>query len=384
MSAGQFLLLLGLLLGILALIGLPLVLGQRREAEPWNPGPAYLAAIDGLVRGQRNRAVEALRRIARQEPENLDAYLRLGDLLRAMGHAEKAQRIHHGLAARPVADPDLSLRIRESLLLDYVALRDWDETQRLGETLRGADRQNLVALQSLAAAYVERGDWGRAIAAVEEWERLLPGRAVPRPEAVRLFAARRLMAAGEPKEARRMLEETLQRNGSCGNARILLGDLWAAEGEHEKAAEQWLTQARQAPNQAAALFPRLERSYFELGRFGDLLQVYESLGQSAPGSAPASIALAEMHKRRGRPEEAIHILQSLLATHGDQPAARRLLARCYLSSGRADEAMRELDELLAEHARGESAIRCPRCAVRIDPLDPRCGSCGQWLPEDAA
>ena len=104
MTAPQFWLLVIILALIVAFVGLPWLAGRRKERELWDPGAVYLRAIDSLLRGRRMEAMEALRRVARRETDNLTAYLRLGDLVRIMGYPEKAERIHAGLLARPADD----------------------------------------------------------------------------------------------------------------------------------------------------------------------------------------------------------------------------------------------------------------------------------------
>ena len=249
---------------------------------------------------------------------------------------------------------------------------------RLGERILASDGRSVIALTGVIDAHLAREEWDQALARAGERERIAPGKASPRPIAIRLHAASRLLAAGSAKEARRLLEGVLGQEGEPPAARVLLGDILAQEGEHEKAAQQWLEHARAHPDHAGRVFERLERAYFELGRFGDLLPVYESLGQSSPSSVAALIALADMHRRRGQLEEAIHVLQSILASHGDHRRARRLLARCLLSAGRTSEALHELDALLDEETPTEAVPRCAACGRAKGDLDPRCASCGVW------
>ncbi len=380
MTPGQFILLASILLLILAFVGLPWISMRRRRPDAWNPSASYLEAIDALIRGRRGRAMEAIRRIARQETDNWLAYLRLGDLVRVMGYPDRAQRIHAGLLARPTDDPIAATRIRESLLEDHLAQGNWDEAIRGGEALKELDRKNPVALRALTLAYEAKGDWDRAFVHVDEWHRLYPGRALPRPAQVRIQAARTEIQHDRMREARRLLEEAIKLDGGEERGRVLLGEVLARDGEHERAVEHWLACAERNPEQARTVFDRIERSYFELGRFGDLLQVYERLIQQNPGSAPATVALAEMHRRRGRTDEAIALLESVLTAEPKNRPARRLLVSCLLQTRRVDSALREIDVLLQDLPAGEDGAACPRCSYRGDDLEPKCPRCGVWQP----
>ena len=346
MTTGQFWLLILVLLLVLAAIGLPWLLSRRRAREPWTATSAYLETIDALVRNQRNAAVRALERVAREEPENVGAYLRLGDLVRSMGHPAKAQKIHATLAARNLETAELRARVRESLLEDQVALENWGEVVRVGQEIRQASKRNLIALRALAQAYRARKEWSAAFEALDEWERQAPGTARPRPYELRIEAAKDRLQAGQAAASRPLLEEAIALGANDGEARILLGDVLATQGEHEKAAEQWLGFAANHPDRSASVFPRLERSYYEMGKFGDLLEVYERLVEQSSHPSDAAVALADMHRRRGRPEEAIHVLQSLLANDPDRHDARRTLIQCQLQCGQTDAAVQEMEALV--------------------------------------
>src|SRR5690606_7807930 len=53
---------------------------------------------------------------------------------------------------------------------------------------------------------------------------------------------------------------------------------------------------------------------------------------------------------RGRPEEAIRVLQAALAADSSHQEARRMLIECYLHSGQTEAALEEIDALLGYHA----------------------------------
>jgi lipopolysaccharide assembly protein B len=280
--------------------------------------------------------------------------------------------------ARPADDPNLVVKVRESLLEDHLALGKWDEVVRLGTKLREIDRKNVVALRALTLAYEARREWDAAFQCLDEWDHLEPGRTLPRPAQLRIYVAEAHLAEDHTKEARKLLEDAVKLDGGELEGLVLLGDVWAQEGEHEKAAEQWLEYARREPERAEEIFERLERSYFEMGRFGDLLQVYERLSQQAPDTGPARVALAEMHRRRGRPDEAIQILEGHLAHAPSDRAARRLLVSCLLPTRRPQQAMREMDLLLREMVDHGRSATCHRCNYSGSDLRMKCPQCGAW------
>ena len=87
-----------------------------------------------------------------------------------------------------------------------------------------------------------------------------------------------------------------------------------------------------------------------------------------------------MHRRRGRIDEAIHLLESLLASRPKNRAARRLLVSCLVQNKRTESALRELDTLLRDLPSEPGAAACPRCHYEGVDLEPKCPRCGAWQP----
>ncbi|MDM7914832.1 MAG: tetratricopeptide repeat protein, partial [Candidatus Eisenbacteria bacterium] len=379
MNLGQFLLLVVILAAILAFVGVPWWMARRREEHAWDPARAYLAAIDALVRSRPASALAPLREVAKNDPENFGAYLRLGDLLRRMGYPDRAQRLHADLLARPISDPDDLRRAHESYVEDLLQQGKPEEAQRTAEKLIALDRKNPVALRALVQVAERRGDWEKALELLDEWDSVAPGTTVPTRVQMRVQMARMHMEAGRYREARKLLDEAVRLPGDGPLARIFLGDLLAREGKVEEAIEQWLQYVREHGYRSEQVFARLERAYFDLGRFGDLTQVYEGLASGRAGNLQAAIALADMHRRRGRIEESIRQLESVLEQQTDNRSARRQLIGGLLQVGRTEQALRELDHLLATSISGSNDGVCPSCGARDVEVWVRCERCSSWL-----
>ena len=378
MNLGQFVLLVVILGAILAFVGVPWWMARRREAEGFKPSQAYLAAIDLLIRGDRAGATVPLRELAQHEAENLGAYLRLGDLVRRIGYADRAYRIHNDLLAREIEDPEDLRRVNESLLEDLLALDRLDEAKRVADRLHALDRKNRIALRATVRYHERRGDWEQALEILDRWHAIEPGRTDPTPAQMRIQMARIHLDSGRPREARRLLEEAVKMPKDGPLARVFLGDLAAQEGEPEKAAEEWIQYVKEYGYRSELVFARLERVYFEMGRFGDLVQVYEDLAAGRNGNLHAAIALADMHRRRGRLDESVRQLEVVLEQKPDHQGARRQLVGNLLQIGRTEQALRELDQLLGSAAEAPAGGTCQACGQASDDLWVRCEQCGAW------
>ena len=60
----------------------------------------YTEALRALVEGDDQTAFERLKAVVTEDSSNLDAYLKLGDLLRRRGRIDKAIKVHEDLTLR--------------------------------------------------------------------------------------------------------------------------------------------------------------------------------------------------------------------------------------------------------------------------------------------
>lgn len=378
MNLGQFLLLIVLLGAILAFIGVPWWMSRRRETPVFDAAGSYQDAIDALIRGDRPGAIAPLRDLARNDAENLGIYLSLGDLVRRMGYPERAYRLHADLLARAAADPQQLRSIHRSCIEDLLLLDRPEDLRRTAEKLLALDRKDPVALRAMVRSLERDGEWDRALSLLDEWEQITPGATEPTPVQMRIHIARTHLDAGRLKDAGRLLEEAVKLSPDGVIARVFLGDLHALEGEMVQACAEWLAYVRASGYRSSQVFARLEKAYFEMGRFGDLVPVYEGLSGGKGGNLHAAVALADMHRRRGRVEEAVRQLESVLEQEPDNQEARRQLIGGLLQTGRTEQGLRELDLLMAAEARRGDADGCRACAARGHDLWVRCDRCGAW------
>jgi len=84
------------------------------------------AALAGLIDGDEETAFREFKNAVRLDSTNVDAYLRLGDLLRKRGDIDRAFQLHRELTTRRGLDPDTEARIQQALCRDLIALSRWE------------------------------------------------------------------------------------------------------------------------------------------------------------------------------------------------------------------------------------------------------------------
>lgn len=378
--------LIGVVLAVLIIVVMltPLLVGHRKRRVIGRLDQ-YQIIAEALLDGELPRAREALKGLIRADTEDISAYLRLAKVLRREGDLERSVAVYRTLKARSIAEQTLRQQVLEGLVEDLFRLGRYDEAHVEAEGLRQLDRRHPLIRQVELHEALARGDWKRALKAVDEIARAGRACAGPKAAQVRTHVAAMRAQEGQLRDGRRILEEALRDEPDYGPALLLLGDIRTRLDEHEKAIDAWKRLFRAHPQTAGRVIARIEKAYFEMGRFGDLAPLYDELSAGGGGAAPRlHVARARMELRKGAPEEALSILEDL----EDPGSAAQIVADWHLflmmEAGRHTEA----HALLKERVEGELEERdpraCPACLQACEPTAVRCDNCGAWLPDPFA
>ena len=85
---------------------------------------AYVEALRDLLDGKQESAFTKLRQVVTEDAGNLDAYLRLGRILREHNQAERALQVHKDLTLRPDLTTADRVAILREIAADCLALDD--------------------------------------------------------------------------------------------------------------------------------------------------------------------------------------------------------------------------------------------------------------------
>lgn len=376
---GSVVLIVLLVLLAAAVVALPVWRTRRRKAVGLLT--RYQTIAGALLDEDWKRAGDELKEIIRADTEDLGAYLRLARLLQRQGDRERAILVRRSLLARDLRDREAKIEIHGGLLEDLLRLKRFEEAARVAEELRHLERRSarLARAELEIALELEQPEEAqRALDRLRRTDEDAYRREAPR---ARTALASLALKRGDRREAERLLHEALKVDGDWLAALLLLGDHWCEAGEHERAVELWTDYVRRSPEGAGHLVNRLERAFFELGRFGDLERFYESLLAEGRPAAPLRLALARMALRKGDAARALGWIEDLLQLEPAHAAAQTW--RLYLlgEAGRAEEARKRLRQAVDATLAGAEEATCPECA-QANPLTAlRCPACRAWLSD---
>jgi lipopolysaccharide biosynthesis regulator YciM len=346
------------------------------DPEPKEETP-YQLGLNALVSGDREEALRAFAESVRMDSDNADAYLHLGNLLRDRGEAERALHLHRELLVRAGQTPLQEQAVREALVLDWIALGKPEQAVEEAEELQHLARKNGNSLHLLLRAHEAARDWEGAYAARAEIAKARGDKDAAGLARYRAAIGEILLREGKLEEAKRQFKAALRLKKDQPAALLRLGDIYYETHHGDRAAVLWRGLAEAHPGFTHLVLERLEASYFEKGRFGEVGEAYEEMLGRNPRDARIHLALARMHMKKGDLAEAGRSLNEALEIEPQSIPARLLLADLYRRRGDLTRALAEMEELLRSMGSGEVYV-CPSCGHQSDEYWSRCPQCYAW------
>lgn len=351
------------------------VLRTRREREP--RVDAYVDALKELVDGNQDEAFRRLQQAVRVGLAPTDAYIRLGRLLRERGEPTKALQIHQSLTVKTNLSRNEKVQLFLNLSEDYARLGNARKSVNVLEAaIRNLGIRDAEVYLTLAKHQNFLGNTDRAYDALEEAQKA--GGITNRELALYLTSVAEHQAeAGNLREARKTLHRALRRDPNCAAGSMLMGNIAEQLGENDEAIESWKKAALLSPDLASEALHKLERRLFDKGRFSDVEKIYESVRSARQGDEAASLGLAAFYRKQGRTEEAIQLLEELLAVVPNSSRGSLLLTSLYARHRDGDTLEHYLNRSI-EASKRPGRFSCSQCEFQSAAMRWHCPRCNAF------
>jgi len=384
MTLVQIFLLVLLLLLVGGLLWLPFWGGRRRRGLT-SLLTRYQRITASLLEGDLAAAREELKTIIRADTEDIGAYLHLVRILEREGNLDRAIAVRSSLLARQLRDQSLRHQILVGLIADLAKLQRYREAETQAAALEALERRDPWVARARLLAALERGDEKTALHQLDRLRRRDERAFRAEAPAVRAWLARQRLQGSDERGALRLLEEALRIDRGYLPATLMLADLHMDAGQHGSAAEVLTEALKRQPAAAPWLLARLEKAYFELGRFGELEEIYtDLLGSASEATAGVRLALARMALRKGETNRGLALVEELVQQDPYDPTARQWQLHLLDEAGRHSELRRALKRTAEEATVRRETVVCVDCGRPTEPTAVRCPDCGAWLPQPAA
>ncbi|MFQ6007676.1 MAG: tetratricopeptide repeat protein [Candidatus Zixiibacteriota bacterium] len=303
----------------------------------------YIDAHKDLLDGRPFAAFTKLHKVVSVDSNNIDAYLRLGQILRENKKPERALQVHKDLTLRGGLSTAHKVAILRQLALDYKELKNYDMTEAALKELISLQHDDLWAYTCLLQIQKEQGEWEEAYDTAATLLKLESDKSKKPLAVFKYRQGEQLYKQKEYHKARIIFKEAIGLDPSFAPAYIAIGDSYYDEQRYEDAVNFWNKLIEAVPDQGHQVIERLKKTLFDLGRFGDIAEMCEKILKHSPKNREARLTLAEFFEKKGDLEAAEELLSRAIDDSPDDMEAIVKLIQIYLE--RKD--MKKIDELFS-------------------------------------
>lgn len=315
----------------------------------------YAAGLNYMVSGDRNLALQKLRDAVRKDTDNIDAYIKIGDLLRESGYVDQAIKIHRDLTARTSLEVSEQLLILRSLEADFEAKQSYDAALKVLERIYALKKDDLWAREKELHLYELMQDWKRAEETYRKLTKNKKNIDRSRIANYRLEMGKQHEAAGKMRDAREAYRAAMKAAPFFFPGYQHLCDNYIREDRPSDALTVLKNFMQTNPDQAAKAFSRTRELLFKIGEFGEIENIYQQVIDNSPENWEAYLALAEVKEKKGELQKSIELCQHILQRNPDYSKAREYLVRYYHRRGNDKLAVEQALALINISNRREKA-----------------------------
>lgn len=339
----------------------------------------YVKALNYLIDGNLSRAIEYFYNSVRNDTENIDAYLKLGDIFRQQKKVDKAIKIHRELLVRRNLSLSANAEITQSLVLDYFSIGQYSQALDSLNSIFAVDPKNIWAQTQQLAIHEAEGDWEDAFKSLKSLARLENIKNVDDQLSLyKVEQAGQKFKDKNEKEGRILLREALKIDPKCSSAHIELGDSYAREERHTDAIKVWVEFVRNVPKHSYLVFDRLQEVLYSIGSYSEIENILRTLHEEHPENRDIIFTLSDIRVRKGDIESAIDLCESILDRTPDSMNAKMRLVKLYDRKDEKEKALKTALDLADQSTDSVRTFLCSKCNYHSQIPLWRCPECKSW------
>jgi tetratricopeptide (TPR) repeat protein len=327
------------------------------------------------LRGDREKAIEALNKITRKAPDMEEPYMYLTDLYVSSKEYDKA------IETLELAEMNIGKRI--SILLKKVNIRfvtknTKDIENELKEALK-INESNLEALTMLRDLYISEKNWDEAY----EVEKRIKKFIKTEDENIRVLGIRyektetlfNKSFEANSEAITKELKEIISEDKGFIPAYILLAETYKRTGKLNEAGRVYGRGYSKTGHIVFLL--KMEDLYIDRGNPEVILKIYRRIIDISPKNYLVLFLYARLCLRLEMIDEAIDTLNTLFAEGLDFKGLHKAMAEAYIHRGEMEDAVKEFRKAFpAEHV--YIPFICTNCQSKKNEWVNFCENCNSW------
>ena len=363
---------------ILVIVILSLILGRKKKQPINKAEQSYIKGLNLIIAGEPDKALEALRLSVRLDTGYIDAYVKIGDIMRKKGLADSAINVHRDLLVRPILTKEQRISINKSLAEDYKAAKNYTKSLEACERILSLEKQETWAKDFELGVYENMGDWQGAFDIVKKKNNLSKEEKNSRLACYKVEQGRYLCGARKEHEARLRFREAIKTDKNCIQAYLELSDSYMREKRASDASDALKKLLENNPKFSGLAFARLKQVLFELGNFSEIEKIYGDILKANPDVVDAYLGLAEIYEKKGEVLQAIDTCKKALTFEAERLDVKLLLVRLYSKLGRNEQSVEIASKLAMQFVQEKDNYLCEKCGYATRDYFWQCPNCTTW------
>lgn len=327
------------------------------------------------LKGDREKAIENLDRLARRIPDREETYIALADIYASMEDYEKARET--------LELAEVSLGKRESVLFKKVKInittKDYGKNEAILKDILRINESSLDALRMLRDLHIWKKNWDSAYEVEMKVKRYVKtDEENKRLTGIRYEKVFTLFNERFTANADKIIDELKEIVGDEKHfipAYILLGEAYKRTNKLNEAGRIY---GRGYTKTGHIIFLlKMEDLYIDRGDPGVILKIYRRVLDVSPEDHLVSFLYARLCLRLEMIDEAIDTLNALFAEGEDFKGLHRAMAEAYIHRGELESAVEEFRGAFPmEHV--YIPFVCTKCQAVTEEWKDFCESCYSW------
>ena len=349
---------------------------QKRHKKEEKIKEYYAKALNAIMRDKTSEAKEALQEILNEEPEHIDALIRLGDIAikeedfkTALKYYKKAYEF----------DP--------KNIIPLLSLEDMMEKMNDNElALKYIDQILSLEPDNLLAHYKMRN----ILEKMEKWEKLINiqkkiikmvSNSKKLEEENKLIGysyeyGRVNLEQGNLENAERIFSTLIKSHPNFIPSYLGMVEVLISKGELEEAIN--LIEKAYFEHKSKIFLIRLEDLLISIGNPKKLIQFYIKAINESPNDNELKMLLGRLYYRLEMIDDAMDILDSIDTAAYTNPKLYCIKGYLYLRRNQTLKALSSFKELCPENRISSINYSCKVCKSQFEEWTGRCSKCGFW------
>lgn len=349
---------------------------QKKQKQEIKVQELYSRALNSLLAKNEDAAKEALEDILKEEPNHIDALLRLGDI----AAAEDFQKANiHYQRAREL-EPK---RIETLFALDSLLEKSgrWSEALRYLDEILDIDDANLTAMYRKREILEKQARWDDVVSLQKSILKREHSEKDKKREHENLIGyeyeyGRHSLENSQLEKAKKAFRSIMRAEKDFVPAILGLAEVLLQEGEGEEAVN--MLENAFAGNESKILLARLEDLLISMSEPSRLIRIYRSGISRNPNDPVTKFFLGKLFHRLEMIDDSFDTLSGIDTGGASYPELHLLMGNLYMKKKQLEKAVQEFKMAADIKTAFRLPYCCNHCGYRADDWSGRCPDCRNW------